>query len=286
MACGRLVLLAPALVCALVLLSACGEKREPTGARVQLFPVSVRDADQNTITLAKAPAVIGIAGQASARVAEALSIPVTQVGDKAGNLDLGLIRTLKPQLIVAGSEVSDAALNQARSLEIGIYVVPDRTLDGIEKALSDISLLAGIPIRGREVRAQLARTRKEVKAAIAGTRPVRVFFDLGHFATVSDSSFIGSIISEAGGIDVAGPDPQEGPFPIERVRLLKPEVYVISSDSPTTLADLRRNRRLKWIPAIRAGRVVHVNISLLEPGPQAAAALSGLARAFHPDAFH
>ncbi len=268
-----------------MLLSACGEKREPTGARVQLFPVSVRDAVQNTVTLTKAPTVIGVAGLAPTRVAEALSIPVTTIDDKAGNLNLGLIRSLKPQLILAGSEVSDASLNQARTLKIGVYVVPDRTLDGIEKALSDISLLAGVPIRGREVRAQLAQTRGEVKAAITGARPVRVFFDLGHFATVSDRSFIGSIIGEAGGIDVAGPDPQEGPFPIERLRQLRPEVYVISSGSPTTLADLRRNRNLKWIPAIRAGRVVHVNISLLEPGPQAAAALSGLARAFHPDAF-
>jgi ABC-type Fe3+-hydroxamate transport system substrate-binding protein len=268
-----------------MLFSACGEKSEPTGARVQLYPVSVRDANQASVTLAKAPTRIGVAGQAPARIAAALAITVTSVGDNAGNLNLALIRKLKPQLIVTGSEVSHAALDQVRALEIGVYVAPDRTLDGIEKALSDVSSLAGVPIRGREVRKQLARTREDVKAAIAGARPVRVFVDLGRFATVSDSSFIGSIISEAGGIDVAGPDPQEGPFPIERLRRLMPEVYVISSDSPVTLADLRRNRRLNWLPAIRSGRFVHVNLSLLEPGPQAAAVLSGLARAFHPDAF-
>ena len=268
-----------------MLLSACGEKREPTGARAPLYPVSVRDADQNTVTLAKAPTRIGVAGQAPARIAEALAIPVTPVGDNSGNIDLGFIRTFEPQLIVTGSEVSHAALDQARALKISVYVVPDRTLNGIERALSDVSLLAGAPIRGREVRAKLARTRESVKMTIAGTEPVRVFFDLGHFATVSDSSFIGSIISEAGGIDVAGPDPQEGPFPIERLRQLKPEVWVVSSNSPVTLADLRRDRRVKWLPAIRSGRVVHVNMSLLEPGPEAVAALSGLARAFHPDAF-
>ena len=282
---ARLVLLAPAFLCALLLLSACGEKREPTGARVPLYPVSVRDADQDTVTLAKAPTRIGVAGQAPARIAEALAIPVTRLGDNAGNLDLGLVQTLAPQLIVAGSEVSDAALSQARALKTSVYVVPDHTLDGIEQALSDVSLLAGVPIRGREVRTQLVRTREDVKAAIAGTEPVRVFFDLGQFATVSDSSFIGSIIREAGGIDIAGPDPQEGPFPLERLLHLKPEVYVISSESPLTLADLRHYRRLKWLPAIRSGRFIRVNMSLLEPGPKAAAVLSDLARAFHPDAF-
>jgi ABC-type Fe3+-hydroxamate transport system substrate-binding protein len=268
-----------------MLLSACGEKREPTGARVPLYPVTVRDANRDMITLARAPIRIGVAGQAPAQIAEALAITVTSVGDNAGNLDLGLIRKLKPQLLIAGSEVSDAALDQARALKIGVYVVPDQTLDGIEKALTDISLLAGVPLRGRDAREHLARTRENVKAAIAGTTPVRVFFDLGHFATVSSSSFIGSILREAGGIDVAGIDPQEGPFPIERLRHLKPKVWVISSDSQVTLAALRRDRRIKWLPAIRSGRVVHANMSLLEPGPEAAAVLSGLARAFHPDAF-
>ena len=275
----------PAFLCALILLSACGEKREPTGIKVPLYPVSVRDADQDVVTLTKAPTRIAIAGQAPAKIAEALELPVTQVGDSAGNLDLDLVRTLAPQLIVAGSEVSDATLGQARALEISVYVVPDNSLDGIEKALSDVSLLTGIPLRGREARERLARARADVKRTIAGEAPVRVFFDLGHFATVSNSSFIGSIISEAGGIDVAGPDPQEGPFPIERLRQLMPEVYVAAASSDVTLAGLRRNRNLKWLPAIRSGRVFRVDMSLLEPGPDAAIVLNNLARDFHPDAF-
>lgn len=275
----------PAFLCALILLSACGEKREPTGIKVPLYPVSVRDADQDVVTLTKAPTRIAIAGQAPAKIAEALELPVTQVGDSAGNLDLDLVRTLAPQLIVAGSEVSDATLGQARALEISVYVVPDNSLDGIEKALSDVSLLTGIPLRGREARERLARARAAVKRTIAGEAPVRVFFDLGHFATVSNSSFIGSIISEAGGIDVAGPDPQEGPFPIERLRQLMPEVYVAAASSDVTLAGLRRNRNLKWLPAIRSGRVFRVDMSLLEPGPDAAIVLNNLARDFHPDAF-
>jgi ABC-type Fe3+-hydroxamate transport system substrate-binding protein len=124
-----------------------------------------------------------------------------------------------------------------------------------------------------------------VKKAVAGTKPVRVFFDLGRFSTVSNSSFIGSIISEAGGIDVAGPDPQEGPVPIERLRQLMPEVYVAAAGSDVTLAGLRSNRNLKWLPAIRSGRFFQVDMNLLEPGPDAATVLNNLARDFHPDAF-
>jgi ABC-type Fe3+-hydroxamate transport system substrate-binding protein len=266
-------------------LSACGEKREPKGASTPLFPVSVRDADHSLVTLERAPEEIAIAGQAPSQLASSLALSTRNVGDRSGNLDLGLIRKLKPDLLLAGSEIDSAALRQARGLEIAVYVVPDRSLDGIEQALSDVGLLTGRPLHGRAVRAQIAKARARVREAIASTRPVRVFFDTGEFATVSTGSFIGSIIKEAGGIDVAGPDPNEGPFPLLRLHDLKPEVFVVASDVQITLAELRRNRLLKWLPAIRNGRLIRVNMQLLEPGPEAVAALQGLARAFHPDAF-
>ena len=266
-------------------MSACGEKSEPTGASVPLYPVSVRDADGRLVVLKNRPESIAIAGSAAVELTSSLALQVTRVGTGSGDLDLGLIRTTKPQLILVSSEIDKLATNQVRALGTAVYVVPDRTLDGIERALSDVSLLAGVPVRGRLERKQMAKGREEVRAALAAANPVRVFVDLGNFATVSDSSFIGSLIGEAGGTNVAGPDVQEGPFPLKRLRRLRPDVLVIGTDSRLTLAKLRRNPATRWLPAVRTGRLVRVNMQLLRPGSEAVDGLRDLSAAFHPDAF-
>lgn len=282
----RLSLLALSLVLvSLFALSACGEKSEPTGASVPLYPVSIRDADGRLVALKVRPESIAVAGSAAVDLASSLALQVTRVGTGSGDLHLGLIRTTKPQLILVSSEIDEIAANQARALGIAVYAVPDRTLDGIEQALSDVSLLAGVPVRGRIERKQVADRREEVQTVLAAVKPVRVFVDLGHFATVSDSSFIGSLISEAGGTNVAGPDVQEGPFALKRLRRLHPEVIVIGTDSRLTLAQLRRNPATRWLPAVRTGRLMRVDMQLLGPGPEAVNGLRSLAAAFHPDAF-
>lgn len=282
----RLPLLALPLALALpFVLSACGEKSEPTGTSVRLYPLSVHDANGHLVTLKAKPESIVVAGGASAELASTLELAVTRVGTGSGGLDLGLIRELKPQLALVGSGIDAIAVRRARALGIAVYVVPDLTLDGIEQALSDVSLLVGEPVRGRVERERLAEGRESVQTALAAAKPVRVFIDLGNFSTVSDSSFIGGLISEAGGINVAGPDVQEGPFPLKRLRRLKPEVLVISTHSRLTLNKLRHDHATRWLPAVRTGRVVRVDYQLLEPGPGAVNGLRELATALHPDAF-
>ena len=282
----RLSLLALPLVLVLPLvLSACGEKSEPTGASVRLYPLSVHDADGHLVTLKVKPRSIAVAGGASIELASALRLPATRVGTGSGDLDLGLIRRVKPQLIFVGSGIVKIAVAQARALGVAVYVVPDQTLGGIEQALSDASLLAGVPLRGRTERERIAEGREAVRTALTAVKPVRVFIDLGHFTTASDNSFIGNLISEAGGVDVAGPDAQEGPFPLKRLRRLRPEILVVGTDSRLTLAKLRRNPATRWLPAVRSGRLVRVELPLLEPGPAAVDGLRELAGALHPNAF-
>jgi len=282
----RLSLLALPLALALpFVLSACGEKSEPTGASVRLYPLSVHDADGHLVTLKVKPRSIAVAGGASIELASALRLPATRVGTGSGDLDLGLIRRVKPQLIFVGSGIVKIAVAQARALGVAVYVVPDQTLGGIEQALSDASLLAGVPLRGRTERERIAEGREAVRTALTAVKPVRVFIDLGHFTTASDNSFIGNLISEAGGVDVAGPDAQEGPFPLKRLRRLRPEILVVGTDSRLTLAKLRRNPATRWLPAVRSGRLVRVELPLLEPGPAAVDGLRELAGALHPNAF-
>ena len=72
------------------------------------------------------------------------------------------------------------------------------------------------------------------------TKPVTVFVDTGFFTTVGDRSLLGDMIRQAGGTNVAGASPETGPFDLGRSRKLDPDVYLATSDSGTTLAELRR----------------------------------------------
>jgi ABC-type Fe3+-hydroxamate transport system substrate-binding protein len=252
---------------------------------VRLYPVSVRDADGRLVVLKKKPETIAVAGSAAVELASSLALQVTRVGTGSGDLNLELIRAIRPQLIIASSEIDQLAINHARALGVAVYVARDRTLDGIEQALSDASLLAGVPVKGRMERKRMAKGRAEVRTAIVAANPVRVFVDLGDFTTASDSSFIGDLIREAGGINVAGPDVQEGPFPLKRLRRLRPEIIVVGTDSRLTLTKLRRNPATRWLPAVRTGRLVRVNLQLLGPGPDVVSGLRDLAAAFYPNAF-
>jgi ABC-type Fe3+-hydroxamate transport system substrate-binding protein len=273
--------LAAALV---VLLCGCGEKSEPTGARVRFYPVSVRDANGRLVAVKKKPRVIAVAEGAPARVATALGISASSVGT-GDALDFGLIRGLHPDLVIAGRSTDSLSIARARALGLTVYVMSDRSLDGIEKALSDVGLLTGVPVRGRMARQQMSNVRARIRAAVADLKPVRVFFDRGDFSTYSDSSFVGSLIDAAGGVNVAGTDSQSGPVSAHSLRLMNPDVIIAPEGSGVTLKRLHGNPVLKWTSAVRNKRLVSVDMSLLEPGPDAVQGLADLAAALHPDAF-
>ena len=94
-----------------------------------------------------------------------------------------------------------------------------------------------------------------------------------------------AIVEAAKGKDIAGPSPEQGPFPLKRLATLDPQAYVALSESGTTLAQLRANRVTKKLAAVRSGRFGIVPSRLAQPGPGVGKALLAVARILHPDAF-
>ena len=70
-----------------------------------------------------------------------------------------------------------------------------------------------------------------------------------------------------------------------RLLAINPDVYVAVAPEGPTLKQLRKGPRTRKLKAVRAGRVVTIDESLLSPGPGIGAGLLALARALHPDAF-
>lgn len=296
----RLVILAAAVA---LTATGCGERSEPTGSSVVLYPVTIanagerpfvaRSAARRIAVLAEGPVVTLARLGAGKRV---VGVPAgTRRGftprarlvvDPRGRILLRELRAVRPDLIVASSAFPRDELDRAAEVTgASLYVAPEASVRDVERAISDLGLLVGEPIAARRLVGRIEASRQAVEDRLASARPVDVFVDTGFFTTVSDRSLVGDLIRLARGKNVAGPTPEPGPFDLRELARLDPQVYLATSDSDTSLRALRRNDRTRRLRAVRTGRFRLVPATVLQPGPRVGTGLQAIARALHPDAF-
>ena len=279
------------VVAALLLVgTACGERSEPTGAHLRIYPVTVQGAGERPAVVRASPQRIVPVGAGPRSILSGLGLGkrVVPVDDSLVGLPLvDRIRHAHPDLIVASGEADPLDLARARAAtHAAVYVEADESLDDVAGAIDDIGLLTGKPVAARRLSGSLEQTRRRVAARLNGSPSVSTFADLGGFTTVSSRSLIGDLIGRADGQNVAGPAPEQGPFPLRRLLQLDPEAYVAIGTGTTTLARLRAGAKTKRIRAVRDGRFGVVESRLVVPGPHLGEALVRIARILHPDAFH
>ncbi len=287
---GRVASLAVAALLLLVL-TACGERNEPTGPGASLYPVTVASSSGGKPLVLPRPARrIAVIAPSVERILVDLGAGRQIAGTPTaqnGTVEISALRALRPDLVVASSTTDDQSLRQAAEAGRGaqLYVVPDDSITGVEQTITELGLVTGRPAAAARLVQEIEKKRALVHARLAGARGVSVFVDTGLFVTVSDQSLIGDLLREAHARNVAGDSTQVGPFDPGALARLDPGWYVATSDSGTTLAKLRRNPKTKKLAAVRAGRFVIVDAGLLAPGAGIGQGLLELARLLHPDAF-
>ena len=269
--------------------TACGERKEPTGPLVQVYPVTVQGAGERPAVVGGVPHRIVPLGPGPRMILKSLGLQsrIVKVDDSLVGLPLvAQIRHAKPDLIVAAADTDPLDLARARSsTHAAVYVEPSGSLDDVSRAIGDIGLLTGRPVAARRLTASIQRARRRVERRVNGTPVVTVFVDEGGFQTVPAQSLLGDLVSESRGTSVAGASPEQGPFPLKRLAKLDPEAYIATSDSGTTLAKLRANPMTRRLRAVRDGRFGILPARLAAPGPEIGATLEEIARILHPDAF-
>jgi iron complex transport system substrate-binding protein len=283
---------AAAMLGALALLAAgtaCGERTEPTGAVVRIYPVTVQGAGERPTSLRAAPHRMVPLGSGPRRILKALGLKrrTVSVNDQLVGLPLvGQIRRARPDLIVASEDADPLDLARARAAtHAAVYVEPGESLDDVEHGIDDIGLLTGRPVAARRLSASISRTRRRVAARLSGFPVVSVFVDLGGFSTVGSRSLLGDLVLEAGGRNIAGAAPEQGAFPLRQLAKKNPDVYLATSDSGTTLSGLRGNPQTKHLRAVRKKRFGILRAGIVAPGPDIGNALVQIAKILHPDAF-
>jgi ABC-type Fe3+-hydroxamate transport system substrate-binding protein len=284
---GRLAVLAAALVL-LPAAAACGERSEPTGPTVKLYPVTVTSALDRPLVIRRAPKRIAVLAPGPLQILTSLGASSRVVGmpvDSSGAIELRRLARLHPDLIVADTQASDLQLSRAeQATRAPVYVTPGDSIREVEEAITALGLVAGRPVAARRLVHSIEEQRRLVGRKLTHVPDVTVFFDTGLFTTVGDQSLIGDLIREAHGDNVAGPTPGSEPFELRQLVALNPRVYLTSSDSNTTLRDLRRNPETRKLQAIKMGRFAVIDAGLLEPGPRVGDALVAIARRLHPNA--
>jgi iron complex transport system substrate-binding protein len=271
-------------------LTACGERSEPTGETVRLYPVTVRDVEDRSVRLTEAPKRIAALTDATADIVRALGAGKRLVGStdrffgRTGQLLAARVRAARPDLVLAASD-TDGIETRATAIRAPVFLAPNGSIEEVERAITRIGLLLGRPVEARRLVHRIGTERAEVERKLAGTKPVSVFVDTGFFSTFPEQSLVGDLIRQANGRNVAGANAQPAPFDLVQLAQLDPDVYLATSDSGTTLRDLRRDPRTKKLTAVRKGRFATVDDRLLEPGPAVGQGLLAVAEALHPNAF-
>jgi iron complex transport system substrate-binding protein len=281
-----------ALVAVLLLATAaCGERSEPTGPLEGLYPVTVPSPSGGKPLVVRRPVKrIAVIAPSVQRIIVDLGAGRQIAGtpiEQNGSVRVPELRSLRPDLIVASSTTDDRALTQAvRAVRgVPVYVAPDDSIRGVEQTITQLGLITGRPADAARLVQEIEEKRALVHKRLAGTPGVSVFVDTGFFITVSNQSLIGDLLREAHARNVAGDSPQAGPLDPSELARLDPRYFLATSDSGTTLAQLRRNPKTKKLRAVRAGRFGIVDATLLEPGPTIGQGLVELAHLLHPNAF-
>jgi iron complex transport system substrate-binding protein len=267
----------------------CGERAEPTGPSASLFPVTVTSATDRPVVVEAPVSRIAVLSESGRAILEALGARDRIVGmpvDRAGRLQPGRLRDLRPDLVVASSATEEADLSRAEvTAKAPVYVTPDTSLREVERSITQLGLLTAEPSAARRLVRSVEAQRRLVARRLADRGRVSAFVDLGFFTTAPDQSLIGDLLREAHAHNVAGVTADAGPFDLRALARLNPSVYIATSDSGTTLKELRRNAQTRKLRAVRTRRFAIVESTLLEPGPDVGKGLVALARVLHPDAF-
>jgi len=208
------------------------------------------------------------------------------------NPSLETIVALGADLVLAtadGNRPED--VNRLAALGVAVYTIDTRSVGDVLSALVAIGELTGRAGRAREIVAGLELRRAAVRARVAGSRPVTVFvaIDRAPLISAGDGTFVGELLTLAGGRNIVGAAPIKYPvFSLEQLLADDPEVILDAADpGPVSVTELQV--RWKSLPgavalrAMRTGRMISVGQgSFFRPGPRIIDSLEQLAEILHP----
>ncbi len=269
-----------------------------------MFPLTVRDDLDRTVTIARRPARIVSLGPAITETLFAVGAgprlvagtttdnypPEVQRLPKVGGfapqtISVELILAQKPDLVLAGGRFQQSVVEAVARLGIPAVVIDPTSLGDVEDAMVLIGRLTGQQASANALVADFRRRREAVQLPSAAIKPSdrpRLLYVLWDepLQTAGPATFVGQMIAEAGGQNIFADATQRYPsVSDESVLARNPEIILAPDHGGTKLQD-RLLHRPGWerVAAIMRRRIVTVPEDLLHrPGPRIIEGLERLA---------
>ncbi|RPI86825.1 MAG: ABC transporter substrate-binding protein [Chloroflexi bacterium] len=226
--------------------------------------------------------------------AEALEVP--DIGGDFGELNIELIVSLTPDLILASELSPPEQISSLEKMDLTVYYLSNpEDMEGLYENLITVGKLTGheqeASVLAGELRERVALV--EEKVGQANERPL-VFYELDGTEssnpwTAGAGTFIDKLITMAGGNNLGGKLESEwAQMSLEALLIEDPE-YILLGDSiwgGVTVESVRERTGWQNLSAVKEGRVFPFDDNLLSrPGPRMVDGLEALARLLHPDLF-
>jgi iron complex transport system substrate-binding protein len=259
--------------------------------------VELHGIPQRIVSVAPSPTEILFAVGAGSQVvgvdnysdypAEAKSLP--QIGSYTLNMEV--IMSLKPDLIVSSDLVPRAQLDQLEAQGVPYFIFATRTMEDVIKDLRLAGSLTGHSLEAESLVAGLQARINAVtnKTLAAGVEKVRTYVEYYPLWTYGPGSFGNDLIRLAGGINIAANASNEYPeLTPEFIIAQNPQVivYTVGPMTTTTASDFADRSGWSITFAVSHHKIYSIDDNLVSRyGPRVVDGLEQLAEIIHPELF-
>ena len=269
------------------------------------FPVTLVDSFKRRVTITKAPERIVSLAPGNTEILFALGLGDQVVGvtdhddyppevkTKQGvggfsDPSSEKILALKPDLVVVVSE-HQKVVELLDSLAIPSLALDPKNLEQVYGTITLLGQATGRQAKAQEVIAQMKAKLQEITSVVAkATTKPRVCYEVwaDPFMTAGPGTFIGDLITLAGGTNIAADATKSYPqYSLEALVDRNPEI-VIYATAHATAEKIKARKGWSNIPAVKNGRIYGIDQNLVSrPGPRLVQGLEEFARVIHPELF-
>lgn len=201
--------------------------------------------------------------------------------------DFEKLLTVKPDLVLAPKNgMRSELISRIKNFGIPVYVDDSGSVEDINRLIRNIGVLLSESAEAEQITSQIELRRQKIRRIVSGLERPSVLFVVGINPLIvgSSTSFLSSLVSEAGGRNVVSdlsiPYPK---FSIEEVIRQDPDVIFMLDKECHGIECLDYWKNYGFLKAVKNKRVYEVDSDLMSrPGCRTIEALEALVHHLHP----